>query len=606
MSTVFWKSMQTGLHTADHIIIAGYFGLLTLIGLYFWKKMKHVRDFFTGGNAIPWWLAGVSFYLTGFSAFTFVAYSEMAYRFGFVAVTLAWSSAVGMVVGTLLLASRWRRARILSPIEFLETRYSGTIRQVLAWAGLPLKIIDDGLKIYATGVFVSVGLGYDLKTSILVSGVVMLLYTFMGGLWAVVVTDFIQFIILTLGVVVLFPLVFSNISSIDSFTTGTTAGFLFPVSEPFSLLYVLAFYLLIILSYNGNWAFAQKFYSVRDERAARKAGMLAVALKILGPPLFILPAMAARSLMPELLQPPNSPQYTYAALSLKFLPAGLMGLMIAAMFSATMSTLSGDYNVMASVITEDIYRRLFDKEATQRRLIIVGRVATLVVGALTITIGISLIASARKGLFEVMVTVFGLFVGPMLIPMLAGLLIRQVTWRGAAAGIATGFASGLALYLYKVLVLAKTPGIDPNWLRYNYEAISILTNFGLTILAMALTTVFQKVPTDERARIDEFFKRLATPVDTATTHAVATGEVFSPFYIIAWITVGTGLLLLIAGLVQPSGVGTVINIGSGLVLWLLAFGLYRLHRRFLRREASGEQRTPGIKQPSPVGAGEVG
>jgi len=598
--------MQTGLHTADHIIIVGYFGLLTLIGLYFWKKMKHVRDFFTGGNAIPWWLAGVSFYLTGFSAFTFVAYSEMAYRFGFVAVTLAWSSAVGMVIGTLLLAARWRRARILSPIEFLETRYSGTIRQVLAWAGLPLKIIDDGLKIYATGVFVSVGLGYDLKTSILVSGVVMLLYTFMGGLWAVVVTDFIQFIILTLGVLVLFPLVFSNVSSIDSFTAGTAAGFLFPVAEPFSPLYVLAFYLLIIFSYNGNWAFAQKFYSVRDERAARKAGMLAVVLKVLGPPLFILPAMAARSLMPELLQPPNSPQYTYAALSLKFLPAGLMGLMIAAMFSATMSTLSGDYNVMASVITEDIYRRLFDKEATQRRLIIVGRVATLVVGALTITIGISLIASARKGLFEVMVTVFGLFVGPMLIPMLAGLLIRQVTWRGAAAGIATGFASGLALYLYKVLILAKTPGIDPNWLRYNFEAISILTNFGLTILAMIVTTLLQKVPADERKRIDEFFKRLSTPVDPSTTHAVVSGEVFSPFYIIAWITVGTGLLLLIAGLVQPSGVGRAINIGSGAVLWLLAFGLYRLHRRFLRRESSSEQSTTGIKRSSPVSARGVG
>ena len=578
--------MQTGLHTADHIIIVGYFLLLTLIGIYFWKRMKHVRDFFTGGNAIPWWLAGVSFYLTGFSAFTFVAYSEMAYRFGFVAVTLAWSSAVGMAIGTLLLAARWRRARIMSPIEFLETRYNSAIRQVLAWAGLPLKIIDDGLKIYATGVFVSVGLGYDLKTSILVSGLVMLLYTFMGGLWAVVVTDFIQFIILTLGVLVLFPLVFSHVSSIDFFTAGAPEGFLLPVSAPFSPLYVLAFYLLIILSYNGNWAFAQKFYSVRDERAARKAGMLAVALKILGPPLFILPAMAARSLMPELLQPPNSPQYTYAALSLKFLPAGLMGLMIAAMFSATMSTLSGDYNVMASVITEDIYRRLFDKEATQRRLIIVGRVATLAVGALTITIGISLIASARKGLFEVMVTVFGLFVGPMLIPMLAGLLIRRVTWRGAAAGIATGFASGLTLYLYKAFVLSGNPAIDPNWLRYDYEAISILTNFGLTILAMALTTVLQKVPNDERVRIDEFFTRLSTPVDPETTHARVTGEVFSPFYIIAWITAGTGLLLVGASFVQPGGMGRTVNIVSGLTLWLLAFGLYRLHLRFVRREAA--------------------
>ena len=589
--------MQTGLHTADHIIIVGYFSLLTLIGIYFWKRMKHVRDFFTGGNAIPWWLAGVSFYLTGFSAFTFVAYSEMAYRFGFVAVTLAWSSAVGMVVGTLLLAARWRRARIMSPIEFLETRYSPAIRQVLAWAGLPLKIIDDGLKIYATGVFVSVGLGYDLKTSILVSGLVMLLYTFMGGLWAVVVTDFIQFIILTLGVLVLFPLVFSHVSSIDFFTAGAPGGFLLPISAPFSPIYVLAFYLLIMLSYNGNWAFAQKFYSVRDERAARKAGMLAVALKILGPPLFILPAMAARSLMPELLQPPNSPQYTYAALSLKFLPAGLMGLMIAAMFSATMSTLSGDYNVMASVITEDIYRRLFDKEASQRRLIIVGRLATLTVGALTILIGTTLIASARKGLFEVMVTVFGLFVGPMLIPMLAGLLIRRVTWRGAAAGIATGFAAGLPLYLSKVIVLSANPAIDPNWLRYDYEAISILTNFGLTILAMTLTTLLQRVPDDERIRIDEFFTRLSTPVDPETTHAKVTGEVFSPFYIIAWVTAGTGLMLLVASLVQTDLVGRMVNIGAGLVLFVVAIGLRQLHSRFMRRVAAEKLTTTNSVGP---------
>ena len=123
-----------------------------------------------------------------------------------------------MVIGTIFFFFCWRRAGIISPVEFLEARYSKHIRQILAWAGIPLKIIDDGLKIYATGVFVSVGLGYDLKTSIIASGVVMLAYTFMGGLWAVVVTDFVQFIILTLGVVVLFPIVFSQFDSISAFT----------------------------------------------------------------------------------------------------------------------------------------------------------------------------------------------------------------------------------------------------------------------------------------------------------------------------------------------------------------------------------------------------
>src|SRR5262245_48368007 len=347
-------------------------------------------------------------------------------------------------------------------------------------------------------------MGYDLKTSIVVSGAVMLLYTFMGGLWAVVVTDFVQFIILTLGVVVLFPLVL-NAGGMEALTTGAPANFFALINAPFSPLYVFAFYLLILLSYNGNWAFAQKFYSVRDERAARKAGLLAMGLKIIGPPLFILPAMAARGLMPELMTPPNSPQYTYAALSLRYLPAGLMGLMIAAMFSATMSTLSGDYNVMASVITEDIYRRLFDKNAKQKRLVVVGRLATLLVGALTIAIGVSLIGAARKGLFEVMVTVFGLFVGPMLIPMLLGLLVPRVTWRGAAAGIGAGFVSGLSLYFYKTFALATQPGVDPNWLRYDYEAIAILTNFAVTLAAIAIVTATEKAPGDERTKIGAFF-----------------------------------------------------------------------------------------------------
>jgi hypothetical protein len=94
---------------------------------------------------------------------------------------------------------------------------------------------------------------------------------------------------------------------------------------------------------------------------------------------------------------------------------------------------------------------------------------------------------------------------------------------------------------------------------------------------MTLTTLVQKVPAQERARIDEFFQRLSTPVDPGDTHAKTKGEVFSPFYIIAWITSGTGLLLVVASFIQPGGLGRVVNIGSGLTLLLLAFGLRRLH-----------------------------
>jgi hypothetical protein len=121
---------------------------------------------------------------------------------------------------------------------------------------------------------------------------------------------------------------------------------------------------------------------------------------------------------------------------------------------------------------------------------------------------------------------------------------------------------------------------------------------------MTVTTVLQKVPASEQVRIDEFFTRLSTPVDPATTHAKAKGEVFSPFYIIAWITVGTGLLLMIASFVQPGGVGRNINLGAGAALWILAFGLYRLHVRFVKRESSSEPTSTVAKGSSPTLATE--
>ncbi|MPZ19498.1 MAG: sodium/solute symporter [Luteitalea sp.] len=566
--------MPSRLETADHIVIFGYFALLTLIGLYFWRRMRHVRDLFAAGRSVPWWLTGISFYLTGFSAFTFVAYSEMAYRYGLVAITLAWSAAAAMLAGSVFLAARWQRARIISPVEFLEARFSPALRQVLAWTGIPLKVIDDGLKIYATGIFVSVGMGYDLRTSILVSGLVMLLYTFMGGLWAVMVTDYVQFIVLTLGVVVLFPLVVSRLNGFEAMFRGAPADFGAPVGGPITPLYVFAFYLLVMLSYNGNWAYAQRFYSVRDERAARKAGLLATALMIVGPPLFILPAVAARTLMPELMVPPNSPQYTYAALALELLPAGLMGLMIAAMFSATMSTLSADYNVIASVITEDVYRRLIDPEASQRKLVLVGRIATLAVGLLTIATGIMLVTTAQRGLFEVMVTVFGLFVGPMLLPMLAGLVSRRLTFRGAVAGIAAGLISGVSLFVYKTWWLAGRPDIDPNWLRYDYEAITILTNIAVTAGAMAIVSALGSVSPGERRRIADFFARLARPIDEDAPAESVGGETFTPLMIIAQVTAGTGVLLLIAAAAQSAGAGQLINAGAGAVVLMISAGCY--------------------------------
>jgi hypothetical protein len=261
------------------------------------------------------------------------------------------------------------------------------------------------------------------------------------------------------------------------------------------------------------------------------------------------------------------------------------------MFSATMSTLSGDYNVVASVITKDIYQRLFDKKASERRLVVVGRLATLLVGGLTAAIGVGLAASAQRSLFEIMVTLFGIFVGPMLIPMLLGLVSRRVTWRSAAAGIAAGFICGLSLFFYKSFVLAKQPGIDPGWLRYDFEAYTILINFAVTIAAIALVAFLEKSPDDEQTEISAFFVRLATPIRAGEIESAGSGESFSPFYLIGWVTTGTSLLLLVAANTLVSGTGHTINLGASIALGLIGLGFFFLHRQFRRQEKAAEPAT---------------
>ena len=142
------------------------------------------------------------------------------------------------------------------------------------------------------------------------------------------------------------------------------------------------------------------------------------------------------------------------------------------------------------------------------------------------------------------------------------------------------------LFFYKTFVLAQQPSIDANWLRYDFEALSILTNFVVTLTAIALVTRLEKVSAGERAKIDTFFERLATPIEAVETVPAETGEVFSPFYLIGWVTIGTGVLLIVAAATQASGTGRTINLGAGIALGLIGAGFFRLHRNFKRREAA--------------------
>lgn len=545
----------TALGTPDYVILGGYFVIMLGIGAYFWRFMKGMTDYFSGRNQIPWWLSGVSYYMTSFSAFLFVSYSQVGYEHGFVSVALGWMVIPAVLIGVLFFATRWRRARIDSPVEYLEERYGLGLRQTFGWANVPVRLIDNGLRLYATGLFVHGAVGLPLDDSILYCGLITLAYTFAGGLWAVAVTDFVQFVVMMAGALLLVPLSLARVGGLTGLVENAPPGFFaLAAPETFTRTYLVAWFILLVCNYNTSFGLVQRYYCVRNEREARKVGLFVAALILVGTPVFFLPAMAARQFLPGA----NSATI-YATICTTLLPSGALGLLIAAMFSATMSSLSGDYNAVAAVLTNDVYKRLLDRSATERRLVIVGRVTTFLIGV--VPVGIALYVARSIGsdvLFRKMVTVFSIAAPPIALPMLAGLAWRRISNAGAVAGFVAGVGVGLVAYGLITFGRIEAPGKVA-------EIVLTFSTAGTTFVVMTTVSLLRPARGEEARRCAEFVRRLSTPVETVETPTA--GAVPSPWGAVGVSVAAVAALLLAIQPWMPWGAGSAVNlsIGAGLL-----------------------------------------
>jgi Na+/proline symporter len=438
-------------------------------------------------------------------------------------------------------------------VQFLESRFNGFIRQLFAWAGIPMKVFDDALKIFATGLFVSVSAGVSLHWAIIVCGFVMIAYTFLGGLWALVVTDYVQFLMKALAIIMLLPLAILAAGNWDRAFANLPPGFFRPDGGPFGWLYIAGFTLLMMISYNASWSLAQKYYSVRDEKEASKAAYCAGALNLIGAPLMILPAIIGRNLLPDLVAQ-NRTADVYVLLVLKLLPVGMIGIIMAAMFSATMAMVSADFNAIASVLTKDVYQRLFRPGASEQDLVGTGRGITLMLGLATTFLSLWIAVSQQQSLFNTMVTVLGLFMAPTFLPLLAGLTVRRLNWQGALAGFLGGLGTGLVMLALKTWWLPTQTGLS----QYTFEGISLLSNIGITVLGMTLGSLLFR-PSDSR----EFFEnmsRLIQPDEAPPRGSNPAGPV------LGLSTISVGLLLALAGALSGSQTARIIDFSTAAVL----------------------------------------
>ncbi len=487
--------------TVDYIVVAVYLAGVAGIGIFARGKIKGLSDYFAGGHKVPWWLAAVSHHISGYSAFAFVGYAGLAYEVGFnVWTVFAVPCFLAMMFGAFVFAPRWARLKVDTACEYLERRHNLAVHQVIAWSGISIKFIDEGLKLYSLALVVAVCAGVPLETTIIVCGVVAILYVLVGGLWAEILTDFSQFIVQFITTVILAFVVLKAVGGWGKMWE------LFPDNDG-SLLWssewdlpkVAVWLVVITLSYNGgNWGLAQRFYSVGKAGDAKKAALLSGVMYLIYPLILYIPVWAARPLIGEVAEPDES----YVRVAMEFLPRvapGLLGLFVASMFAATMSMVDSDLNAMAAVFTKDIYKRTLARNATEKTLMKVGLLVTGVFGAVTIVAG--LLTPHLKGPFDAMVEWYAAVLGPVAVPLLMGMINRRTSWRGALGAWLLGIVAFVGLKY----------GMDASWTIY--VGGSLLVSFSVYFLE---GLIYKPTP-EEKERLDALFAQLENdPVETET------------------------------------------------------------------------------------------
>lgn len=433
----------------DLIIIGLFFMLMLAIGIYAYFRNNNSEDYFVAGGNLPWWLSGISHHVSGYSGAVFVAYAALAYTHG-ISVYFWWafSIGIGILVSAKTFPVLWMKLRkfflIQSPLEFLKIRYNLFTQQLMAWSGVLLKLFDIGAKWASIAILLNVFTGISLPVGILVSGGISLLYITFGGLWAVVITDFAQFIVQLLAGIVMFIAVLMHLDGVSTLSTlwqqlpeGNSQVF----HEPYTVGFALAFLFINFLSYNGGqWNLATRYISSPSEKQAVKAARFSGWLYLIWPLILFFPMWAAPVLLPDLADPTQS----YGELTLLLLPSGLVGLVIASLFANTMSMTSSDINTIAAVISRDILPNIFQK--IHPNSLKIARTVTFFFTLMTIFVALQY--DYFGGVLGLIIAWFGALVGPIAIPLLLG-LIPAFKKCGSAAAISSVLAGLLAFIVTK-------------------------------------------------------------------------------------------------------------------------------------------------------------
>jgi len=516
----------------DWLIVGLYMAAALGLGAYLSRRAsRSLEDFFVSGRSLPWWLAGTSMAATTFSIDTPLYVAGVVGSRGIAGNWEWWAFGIGHVALIYLFARLWRRSEIVTDAELTEKRYGGRSAAVLRATkaflfAVPINCIGIGYimlaavkVIGALGIWETLGFasgatvwGFDPKLLTVIGvSLLVLLYAGLSGLWGVVATDFFQFFLALFGAVLV------AVFAIQSPEVGGLPG-LVEKSQAYTDFDVLAFVPITwdagtwwgvgwssfagisattFVAYvgiqwwtfrrsDGGGEFIQRLAASRDEASAEKAAwFFNIMHYVVRTWPWVLVALAALVLYPDM----EDPEMGYPRLMLDFLPTGLLGVVVASLVAAFMSTVSTQINWGASYLTNDLYKRFLHPDATEAELVAVGRMASVLITALGATA--AFFADSVATVFRLVIAIG---TGPGVV-----LILRWFWWRINAWAELSAMLAGFAMGVLTTIVDVVT--IDDFGIR-----LFVITG-GTTIVwisAMLLT------PAEDDETLDRFY-RLARP-----------------------------------------------------------------------------------------------
>lgn len=473
------------------LYIAGNVG----VSVYLGRKIKDSDDFFAAGRQSSWWLSGLSAFMTMFSAGTFVVWGGIAFKAGFVAVTISMCLGVSALFVGYFLAGRWRRLGVSSAAEFISLRYGKWALNFYTWFNILYRLLGMAVALYSLAVVLQAILPENMdafflnhigisavNTIIIFCGIIIVAYAIFGGLWSVLITDVLQFIILMVAVIVVIPLGFMKLGGITKFTQQVPDGFFNPVNHEFTWLFMAAWVVIHMFKIGGEWAFVQRFICVPKTSDARKATYLFGLLYFISPVIWFLPPMMYR-----IIDPSANAEQAYVLACKYILPDGLLGLMVAAMFAATVSMIDSELNVFAGVLTKDFYKRIW-KKASEKSQVFVGRALTLFLGAMVVWLAI--LVPVMGGAEDIILSITSLIAGLTVLPVIWGMFSRKITQKGIFAAI---LITGTTFFLIKYGLLSangwfisETPGALQTWILTNVRTIEAVCGAVVPFIVLAI------------------------------------------------------------------------------------------------------------------------